>query len=81
MARRDRVRFSHERLDIEQIDGHRRDTEAAIESYFTTGNPNSTQRFHSFSPSEIRAEKELLLDELRRSSSMGIFGALEAAFR
>ena len=32
MARRDRVRFSHEHLDIEQIDGYRRDTEAAIES-------------------------------------------------
>ena len=81
MARRDRVRFSHEHLDIEQIDGHRRDTEAAIESYFTRGNPSSAQRFLGFSPSEVLTEKELLLDELRRSSSMGVFGALEAAFR
>ena len=81
MARRSRVRFSHEHLDIEQIDGHRRDTEAAIESYFATGNRSSTRRFLGLSPSEVRTEKELLLDELRKSSSMDVFGALEAAFR
>ena len=81
MARRSRVRFSHEHLDIEQIDGHRRDTEAAIESYFTTGNRSSAQRFLGLPPSEVRTEKELLLDELRKSSSMEVFGALEAAFR
>ena len=81
MARRDRVRFSHEHLDIEQIDGHRRDTEAAIDAYFTIGNPSSALRFFGFAPSAVRTEKELLLEELRRSSSMDVFGALEAAFR
>ena len=81
MARRDHVGFSYEHLDIEQIDGHRRDTEAAIESYFTIGNPSSAQRFLGFAPGEVRTEKELLIEELRRSSSMDVFGALEAAFR
>ena len=81
MARRSRVGFSHEHLDIEQIDWHRRDTEAAIDAYFTIGNPSSAQRFIGFAPSEVRTEKEILLDELRRGSSMDVFGALEAAFR
>ena len=70
-----------ERLDIEQIDGRRRDTEAAIEAYFAPGNPGSALRFLGFTPREVRAEKEALLKELRLSSSMNVFGALEAAFR
>ena len=32
MARRSRLVFSHQHLDIEQVDGRRRDTEAAIQA-------------------------------------------------
>ena len=75
------VVLSHEHLDIEEIDGRRRDTEAAIEAYFAFGNPSSARRFFGYTPREVRAEKGILLDESRRSSSMDLFGALEAAFR
>ena len=76
-----RVVLSHEHLDIEQIDRRRQDTEAAIEAYFSIGNPSSAQRFLGLALHEVRDEKEALLDESRRSSSMDVFGALEAAFR
>ena len=76
-----RVVLSHEHLDIAQIDRHRQDTEAAIEAYFSISNPSSAQRFLGLAPREVRTEKETLLDESRRSSSMDVFGALEAAFR
>ena len=75
------VVLSHEHLDIEEIDGRRRDVEAAIEAYFALGNPSSAQRFFGYTPHEVQAEKGALLDESRRSSSMDLFGALEAAFR
>ena len=76
-----RVVLSHKHLDIEQIERQRRDTEAAVEAYFAIGNPSSAQRFLGYEPREVRAEKEALLAESRRSSSMDVFGALEAAFR
>ena len=76
-----RVVLSHEHLGIEQIDRRLQDTEAAIEAYFSIGNPSSAQRFLGLAPREVREEKEALLDESRRSSSMDVFGALEAAFR
>lgn len=76
-----RVVLARERFDIEQIDGRRRDTEAAIEAYFAIGNPSSAQRLLGLALHEVRAEKATLLDESRRSSSMDVFAALEAAFR
>ena len=80
MASQSRFVLSHEHLDIEQIEGRRQDTEAAIEAYFAIGNPSSAQRFLGYTPDEVRTEKEALLNELRRSASMDVFGALEAAF-
>ena len=74
MARRERIALSDlsgEHLDIEQIDSRRRVVEAAVEAY----------RFLGFTQSEALAEKDALLDELRRSASMDVFGALEAAFQ
>ena len=76
-----RVVFSREHLDIERIDRRRRDTEAAIEAYFAIDSPSSAQRFLGYAPREVRVEKEAILEESRRSSSMDVFGALEAAFR
>ena len=76
-----RVVLSHEHLGIEQIDRRQQYTEAAIEAYFSIGNPSSAQRFLGLAPHEVRREKEALLDESRRSSAMDVFGALEAAFR
>ena len=81
MARRSRLVFSHQHLDIEQVDGRRRDTEAAIHAYFALDNAKSAQRFFGFTPSEVRTEKEALLEEARRAASMDLFGALEAAIR
>ena len=63
-----RVVLARERFDIEQIDGRRRDTEAAIEAYFAIGNPSSAQRLLGLALHEVRAEKATLLDESRRSS-------------
>ena len=76
-----RVVLSNEHLDIKQIDDRRRDTEAAIEAYFAIDNPNLAERFFGMSPHEVRTEKETLIEESQRSSSMDLFGALEAAFR
>lgn len=81
MVRRGRLVFSHQHLNIEQVDRRRRDTEAAVQAYFALDNPKSAQRFFGFTPSEVRAEKEALLEEARRAASMDVFGALEAAFR
>ena len=81
MASQSRFVLSHEHLDIEQIEGRRQDTEAAIEAYFAIGNPGSAQRFLWYTPDEVRTEKEVLIKELRRSASMDVFGALEAAFQ
>ncbi len=80
MARRRRTALSDlsgEHLDIQQIDGRRRAVEAAIEAYYA----NSGQRFLGYAQSAVLAEKNALLDELRRSTSMDVFGALEAAFQ
>ena len=76
-----RVVLSNEHLDIRQIDDRRRYTEAAIEAYFTMDNPNLVERFFGLSPREVRTEREALIEESQRSSSMDLFGALEAAFR
>lgn len=44
MAKRSRLVFSHQHLNIEQGDGQRRDKEAVIQAYFPMGNRNSRRR-------------------------------------
>ena len=70
-----------EHLNIEQINRRRRVVEAAVEAYCAEDGPGAAQFFLGYTQSEVLAEKETLLDELRRSASMDVFGALEAAFQ
>ena len=81
MARERRIVFSEQHLDIERIERHRQDAEAAVGAYFAVGSPASTKRFLGYTPEEVRTEKDELLQESRRSASMDVFGALEATFR
>ena len=80
MARR-RTVFSEQHLEIEGIERHRQDTEAAVDAYFAVGSRASAKRFLGYTTEEVRREKDELLEESRRSASMDIFGALEATFR
>lgn len=81
MARSKRLAFSGQHLAIERIDRNLRDVDASVNAYFMVGDGGSTVRFLGYTSAEMQAEKTALLEEFRRSASMDLFGAIEAAFR
>ena len=80
MARRKRIVFSGQHLEIERIEQRRQDLEASVSAYFRIDNSGSAKRFLGYTVAEMRTEEESLIEESRRSASMEIFSALEAAF-
>ena len=81
MARRRRVGFSRQHLELNEIGRHHRDIEASVRSYFDFKNVRSAARFAGYTSEEIRQEMNSLLEEQDRTVSMNLLAALEAAFR
>ena len=81
MAKRKRVGFSRQHLELDEIGRHHLDVEASIRSYFDSGNIRSAARFAGYTLEEIRWEMNSLLEEQDRAASMNLLAALEAAFR
>ena len=81
MARRRRVGFSRQHLELNEIGRHHRDIEASVRSYFDFKNVRSAARFAGYTSEEIRQEMNSLLEEQDRTISMNLLAALEAAFR
>ena len=80
MARPKHIVFSGQHLEIERIEQRRQDLEASVSAYFTIGYSGSAKRFLGYTVVEMQTEKDSLIEESRRSASMEIFSALEAAF-
>ena len=81
MARRRRVGFSRQHLELNEIGRHHRDIEASVRSYFDFKNVRSAARFAGYTSEEIRQEMNSLLEEQDRTISMNLLASLEAAFR
>lgn len=81
MARRRRIGFSRQHLELNEIGRHHRDIEASVRSYFDFKNVRSAARFAGYTSEEIRQEMNSLLEEQDRTISMNLLAALEAAFR
>lgn len=81
MAKRSRVSFSRQHLELDEIGRHHLDVEASIRSYFDFGNVRSAVRFAGYTSEEIQQEMKSLLEEQDRAASMNLLAALEAAFR
>lgn len=80
MARR-RVSFSGEQLELEQIAQHHADMEAAVDNFFSVGNPAGERRFAGYTQEDVEKEKEEIIEENERNAIMNTLAALEAAFR
>lgn len=81
MAKRKRVGFSRQHLELDEIGRHHLDVETSIRTYFVFGNIRSAARFAGYTSEEIRWEMNSLLEEQDRAASMNLLAALEAAFR
>lgn len=81
MAKRKRVGFSGQHLELDKIGRHHLDVEASIRSYFVFGNIRSAARFAGYTSEKIQQEMKSLLEEQDRTASMSLLAALEAAFR
>lgn len=81
MARRRRVGFSRQHLELNEIGRHHRDIDASVRGYFDFNNVRSAARFAGYTSEEIRQEMNSLLEEQDRTISMNLLAALEAAFR
>ena len=79
MARRRRVGFSRQHLELDEIGRHHADVEASIRSYFDFGNVRSVVRFAGYTSQEIRWEMNSLLEEQDRAASMSLLAALAGA--
>lgn len=81
MARRPRVRFSGQNLELPWISQHHQDVEAAVRDYFSLESARLKTRFIGYTADEIRQEMTFVLEENERTTAMNILAALEAAFR
>ena len=81
MARRPRVRFSGQNLELPWISQHHQDAEAAVRDYFSLESARLKTRFIGYAEDEIRQEMTFVLEENERTTAMNILAALEAAFR
>jgi hypothetical protein len=76
-----RVSFSYNHLEIDEIVIHHLDTESALRSYFIYESNSDHERFIGYNSAELSEELMARIAELSHTSSLSLLAALEAVFR
>lgn len=77
----DRVSFSGQEQNLDQIAKHHIATEAALREYFSTTSPSFWSRYLAPKLSDVANDLAFSVDELDRSSAFNVMAAIEAALR
>ena len=68
-------------MSLPEVDGHWRDTEAALRHYFRGASHDNAVRFLGYTSAEVSKELNERLDEAELAASFALLASIEAAFR
>lgn len=77
----DRLAFSRQHPDLQQLARWYKDAEKSLRLYFSPAAPSFAVRFKNCKPDEVNRELGASLAELEMATALSIFSAIEAAFR
>lgn len=77
----DRVSFSGQELDLDQIAKHHAASEAALREYFAITSPSFIDRYAGDAFSALETDLAFSIDELDYNSAFNVMAAIEAALR
>ena len=77
----DRVSFSGQELDLDQIAKHHAASESALREYFSTASSSFIYRYAGGTLSALDTDLEFSVDELDYNSAFNVMAAIEAALR
>lgn len=77
----ERVSFSGQELDLDQIAKHHIATEAALREYFSTASPSFVGRYAAPKLGDVVNDLAFSVNELEYNSTFNVMAAIEAALR
>lgn len=77
----EKVSFSGQELDLDQIAKHHDASEAALREYFSTTSPSFASRYVAPTPSAVTNDLTFSINELDSTSAFNVMAAIEAALR